>query len=74
MEKPESGCPLAYEGVVREQPVVAVVERGQVRPAVPEHARPQEPVHHVVARGHVLDRDAVRLDDLDPGVEREPPL
>ena len=81
MEKPESGCPLAYEWsncpnsrVEREQPVVAVVERRQVRPSVAEHARPQEPVHEVVAGRHVLDRHAVGLDHRDPVVEREPAL
>jgi hypothetical protein len=62
---------LPVFGLLREQPVAAVVVRGQVRPAIPEHARPLERAHCVMPCRHVLDRHAVGLDDVDADVALE---
>ena len=63
---------LAVDGVVGEDPVVAVVVGGQVRAPVSVDAVPVEAVEQLVARGQVLDHDAVGLDHLDPVRPLEP--
>ena len=62
---------LAVDRVEGVDAVVAVAVGREVRAAVAVDAGPEEAVDGVVARGHVLDRDAVGAEHPDAVVELE---